>query len=175
MPAIFQKTKDEVSDGVCPEGPHSAQIADTKLEESQSSGRPMMVTEFVVDQGEAKGERVVHRFVFETPSSFGERQLKDMCEHIGFEWETADSWDEWVEQFQGLRVGIKVSHRYSYEKSDGQYEEVDAETWESLDDTKYTKYRNAEIDGFFAPEGEPEVEIGTNGEADKEKEEAAPF
>lgn len=139
------------------EGWHDATATAFMPEESRN-GSDMMKVTWRVDNGEDKGLSLDDYFVFGLSSMIGERQLKEVCQAAGYEWETKDTLPGFVAQFpeHELRVGLKVEWSYSIEQND-QWENVPQERYEEHDGRKNI---NTDIVGYRAASEPSELSGG---------------
>ena len=117
---------------VCPAGRHNATA--TKIEaETSRNGRPMMVIEWTVDDGEGAGHTIVDYITFGLRGLFGEARLKRICTAAGFRWQQRADLKSFVAQFPAgrLRVSVLVEHQFSIESNTG---------WITVDEAAYNTF-----------------------------------
>ena len=118
---------------LCETGRQDCTATKIRGETSKKSGRPMMVVEWTVDNGQSAGHTLTEYITFGLSGLFGEAKLKRICNAAKFRWERRGSLTEFISQFpEGrLRASVLVEHQFS----------IDRNGWETVGEETFNSYQ----------------------------------
>lgn len=114
---------DREGPSILPEGRYDATMTNFEGKRAESSGNPMLIVKYTIDNGPEAGRKLTDRFTFFESDQPAEqhptwrRLAIMMTDCAGYEWESARSIEAFAAQFpiNKLRVSVAVTHRYTVE------------------------------------------------------------